>query len=209
MEILNLPSRAVSRAVLVTNDSGPLSKVYYTTRKGRPVLISSDSKHMLVQFLPGDPPKRSYALHFSPAFRKPPIPQMLKREKASVILENDGGHVTWRVESPKNTSVLLADFSTTTEIVDRTDSYVPDFESVIRSAEQGQRRALEYLMSPRTIDLLSYFGLGAACIYGCQSLLTPYCVRFPEHPDVYLIAMCSEWYDGGEKKPIPGCWSMP
>lgn len=209
MEILNLPGRTVSRAVLVTNDSGPLAKVYYTTRKGRPVLISSDSQHMLVQFLPGDPPQRNFALHFTPAFRKPPIPQMLKNERARVLLEEDEGRLTWRVESPKNTSVLLADFSMTMEIVDRTDSYVPDFESVIRSAEQGQRRALEYLMSPRTIDLLSYFGLGAACIYGCQSLLTPYCVRFPEHPDVYLLAVCSDWFDGKDAKPVPGRWSMP
>lgn len=208
MEILNLPGRAVSRAVLVTNDSGPLAKVYYTTRNGRPVLISSDSQHMLVQLLPGDPPKRSYALHFSPTFRKPPIPKMLKNERARVLLDEDGGHVTWRIHTPKNTSVILADFSTTMEIADRTDSYVPDFDSVIRSAEQGQRRALEYLMSRRTVDLLSYFGLGAACIYGCKDPITPYCIRFPEHPDIYLLAMCSEWYEDEKLTPPLGMWCL-
>lgn len=182
-----------------------MSLIHCTTIKGRPALVSSDGLNMTLNFLSGEPLGRSYALKMFGGMTCAPVRALLGNPQAVLTLEHWEGRVTWRVYTPKKTVAFTTDRGGMLEFFEAMDTFVPDFEAVIRCASLNQVQGFESLMTPATARLIADANLGDARIYGTRHPEgSAHCICFPLNPDVFIFSMSSESLDREDEY-----WSIP
>lgn len=203
--LLTLPGPAVARVLRTTAEKGPMSKIYCTTIRGRPALVSSNGLNMTLNFLPGEPLGRDYVLTMFGGVTSGPTRLLLENPQAVLTLEYSSGRTTWRVHAPNKVAAFTLGKNESCRFFEDMCALVLDFEAVIRSASLSQIAGFELLMSPQTAKLIADANLGDARIYGTGYPWTSaYCICFPSNPDVFLFAMASEWSDMKDEY-----WSIP